>query len=232
MFIPELALVKFVNGLFVHLVRDYNNKSDKDDSIIHKIVGDQMNGKERLIDSAVNLLSRRESTSHSARPISIKLGYGTKQVLPPAIHITSPADTQIMQGIGGGLDGRNVFTNPDGTLNTQVAASFEGQYAIIVHSDNMIECTILYNLLKFSIASFVHSLDFAGFSNPVVTGRDLTVEMREMSGTDPVYTKAVLIKAFTENNIPFMFDKDCLTDIMVTGVAVLNEETDEQQSEA
>lgn len=176
--IPELVIYETINNILEYIKNDYNTKSNKKTSYLWHVFGEDEDdrplklGKMNLYEQAIDIFVN--GGLDKKRKIEVTVGYNMQRVGLPTIHITMPSDNPINAGIGD----NEGYTSPivDGvkkeTFRT-VTADSSVVYNLIISSDNVNECLIIYNLLKAAGLGFKSQFELKGFMNTKIGGNDL-----------------------------------------------------------
>ena len=175
--IPEVILYKALNAVFTALRNDYNNKVDKEKTVLHYIFGKDENGNILKFntfvwfDQSVEVLIGRDT---KLRMVEWYLGYNMKRLNVPTIHIMLPSESPINSGIGSNegyieaeIDTHTKVVRPVYTQDSQVT------FNLLITSDNYNEVLIIYNFLKSIFLSIKTHLELSNLQNVTFSGSDM-----------------------------------------------------------
>lgn len=175
--IPEVILYKALNAVFTALRNDYNNKVDKEKSVLYFIFGKDENGNVLKFNTfewfaqSVEVLVGRDT---KLRMVEWYLGYNMKRLNVPTIHIMLPSESPINSGIGSNegyveaeIDPQTKVSRPVYTQDSQVT------YNLLITSDNYNEVLIIYQFLKSIFLSIKTHLELSNLQNVTFSGSDM-----------------------------------------------------------
>jgi hypothetical protein len=202
--IPELELVKWVTLGLDGLMKDYDNASDKDDSIIAKLYKGLVYEKVNFYEQAVVLFvtNRKNTQNTSNRKITVKSYYDRTIRNTPAIHISAPTENETQMAIGAGADEYVEFNDND-TINSHRRKTYDSKNAIFFTSDNHLEVQIMYYTVRCMLQSIFDTYSMTTHQNPKMMGNEL--RMDDTNGTPPIFIRALFIDSFSEMNVPNFF---------------------------
>ena len=210
--IPILKIKKFVDLLIEFVKTDYENKTDKQESFLYKVLGDDSSDGWSFYDNAVSLFSR-DGTNR--RSLATRLMFDRTRADLPTIHVREPAKVSGNYDSIGGLDG-SVTVNEDGSISDTVRKTFSSKFELMITSGNSLECVLIQEVLESAIISAMESLVIPFFEIVNLTSRELIMENdieRNMLfvksiDLDIKYEKSGIPKLYTEENIQSIIFND------------------------
>lgn len=193
--LPEIALLKSLEGLLLWLKSNYNEKSlsgVEEKSYIYRLFhGVEYNGF-NYYDQAKKILF---SDPLDQRKLKVRIFFDQSRAHMPTVHIVMPGENNEMSGLG---------YNDDGEFFER---QYSSRYALVLTSDNYAEVLILYYTVKSLIMSGFMTLEGFGIRDIKIGGGDLQLQP-DMIPTN-VFYRTIFIDMFYDEQIPNIeYDSD------------------------
>ena len=212
--LPEIVLFRVVNGMLIHLRKDYEEATDKTTTKIHRLFHGQEAQKFDYEKEAINLFTR--ATDH-ARKIEVNLHYNAERSNIPQIHIALMSDQQGANDIGMGEHGHIDSTYVDGnTVTPTYNRRFDAQYMVVCTSDSQSECMLMYRTIQAMLISVADTLGLYGLENVRFSGQELRLN-RDIVPQN-ISVRGVGVQTLHEVKVPRLFDHKTISDIIVSGI--------------
>jgi len=193
--LPEIALLKALEGLFLWLKSNYEERvlqGAEEKSYLYKLFyGIEYNGFNYYEQAKKIFLS----DPLDQRKLRVRIFFDPQRAHLPTIHITLPAETNELSGLG---------QNDNGEVLDRY---YSVKFSLVITSDNYSEVLIIYYTIKSLITSGFMTLENLGLREVVLGGGDLQLQ----SDIIPVnvFYRELFIDTKYEERFPNMeFDRD------------------------
>lgn len=179
--IPEIEIYETLQNILEFVRKDYEVKTDKTKTFLYYVFGKREDGRQLklgsmvLFDEAVDVIVNGDN-KEKKRKVEVTVGYNQARMALPTLHIVMPSESPKNAGIG---DNRGYTPGLIDVTNTTkfdtVTQDSSVVYSILITSDNVNECIILYNFLKAAFLGFKLQLELRGLQNVKSGGTDLNL---------------------------------------------------------
>jgi hypothetical protein len=221
MVIPELVIFNFLESLLAFVKKDINSNTDKTKTIIYYLFNNIKFQNFDFYKSALEFLTRE---ADNPRQLQVRLGFDSSRAVMPTVHITLPSERSGQQGIG--IDEGYVENEVDTTEkkeNPIYTRIYECQYACIITSDNVLEVTLLYNLLKGLLVGSLDILELNGLRNIKLSGQDM--QLSEEIVPINVFAKGLMLDFFYEVSVKKLLPNNLISHLEFEGTPLLQNTT-------
>lgn len=215
--IPILKIKKFVDLLIAFMRTDYQNATDKENSFLYRVLGDNTDNGWSFYENAVSLISRDDLDK---RKLETRLMFDRTRADLPTIHVREPAKSNGGFDNIGYLDG-GVMVNEDNSLSDTMRKTFTSRFELMITSGNSLECVMVQELLESAILASLDSLTIPFFEIVNITSKEL------MMNTD-VERNMLFIKSidleikYEKNDIPKLYTQEAISAIQFEDPTLLN----------
>ena len=223
MIVPEIILYHSLCSLIAYIKKDYESDLSvtKTDNILYKLLAYDDNGISLKMynfdyyQQAVSLFVSNQQVN-VARKLEVSVGYNTKRMSLPTIHIMLPSEQDSDNGIGEG-EGYvrdEIIEDKDGNVIKKVSSYtcvFDSSYSLLLTSDNNNEVVLMYHVLKNLLFGCFKALEFRGLRNVKFGGQDL--QMNTEFVPPEIYHRSLNLKFFYESVV-----KDFIPDDVASGL--------------
>lgn len=208
--VPEDIIIDSIESVFKVIRQDYNNQSDKKNSLLYKIVQDNQLDRYNFFDQAKKVFI---TTPEDPRHLKIYRYFNWEHIKPPSVHLTLPQETPSgnaidMQSFGG--DGDLNFDEDNGAYNEYVSRGFETTFQFVIIEDNTAELTLLYHTLKMLIASLQVHFENSGLRNIRISGNDI---QPKPTGGQQIYMRAINMQFVYSQDSPNLLQNSYITQL-------------------
>jgi hypothetical protein len=148
--IPNLKIKKVLEQFIAMIILDYEDKvanTLESESWLYRVFNGVEYGGFDFYEQAVNVIVGRGE--NSPKRLSVKIGWNFSKSSNPTIHIVAPAEVQGGENaIGMSEDTNKFYNNNDGTFVAQTLRSYDGDYELMINSDNEYEAELIYRFLQ------------------------------------------------------------------------------------
>jgi len=194
MIIPEFIIFSFIESLLDYVKKDIRDNTDKTKTIIYYLFNDTKFQNFDFYKSALEFLTRE---ADHPRQIQVRMGFDSSRASLPTIHITLPSERSGQQGLGldEGYEDNEVDIT-EGKESPIYIRTYDCQYSLILTSENVLEITLLYNLLKGLLISSLDILELNGLRNIKLSGQDM--QLSENIVPVNVFARGLMLDFFYE----------------------------------
>lgn len=204
--IPILKIKKLVDLILTFIDTDYTSQTDKENSFLYRVIGDNVDNGYDYYTQAVSIFTR---TIEDSRKIETRLGFDPDRAFIPTIHVRQPAKSKgKSDGIGFFQNG--FYTNEDESVSTQARKSYSSKFELMITSGNSQEVITIAEIIESAFLATYESLtgvewiDLINFDTKemIMMNDSLPKPLFSISiGLDTSFEKTDIPKLFTEENI-------------------------------
>lgn len=208
--IPEVSLYNTLNNILTAIRVDYDNQTDKANSILYKIFNDLKDEKYDYYAEAVELFTNRDIDN--PRRVEVRMFFDAERANIPTVHITMPADEMGENALSVDEDPTLSENTETGEVSPEYGRRFDSTFHVVCTSDNNREVLLMYHVIRaFTISAF-DSFSLVGMENMKISGRELKIT--EDSVPTHIFARAISLKFSYELRIPRYLSRlaiDCVT---------------------
>lgn len=178
--IPEVIIYNTMNMFLALISKNYEESSNKDDSIIAQLFKEDDNKMRILLNDydyykqAIAILNRKSSDT---RKLELNIGYNMERISMPTVHILMPNDSKgRIDTIGHSEEKTFEGENENMKMYLNKTRSNSSTYYLMITSDNSSEVMIIYYFLKAMFLLFHEELEHMGLLNLSNQGQDLSIQ--------------------------------------------------------
>jgi len=215
--IPEIVLFKIVNGLILHISKDFEAQTDETQSLLYRLLHGNSVEKFDYYTQGKDLFLR--GVDHP-RKIAVRQFFDISRADLPTVHITLPGENAAFDGIGvdQGLN-EPIFDDANLRFTPVYNRNFEAQYSIIFTSDNTFEVLLMYNTIRSLMISIFDSVQILGLMNPRLGGQDLQINSELIP--KHIFIRALTLSSNYDVAVPRFFDEQMIQSIIFTGTPII-----------
>jgi len=205
--IPEIQLLEIIDKLLNAVQADFKNKTEKQ-TILSRLFEGRKVQKFDFFKQAQDLFIDR-GVDHPRR-IKTRIFFDASVAATPTIHITLPSEETGDDGLG--VDaGFQPNISEKGQVTQVFNRRFDTLYHIVITSANTFEVILIYHLLKAMLITTFVQLEFAGLSNPKLSGQDLQI-YQELAPPN-IFIRGLGLRVSYDAEIPSLFSEDEIKEI-------------------
>lgn len=225
-----LKIKKFTELLLEFIRVDYNNQTDKTNSFLYRVLGNDVDVKYSFFDNAVEIFTRTKG--NDKRTIETRLGFDPDRATQPTIHVREPAKSKGKTDAIGFLS-EDIYVNEDETISSRAKKSFTSRFELMITGANANEIILIQEVLEAAMLASFESLTIPFFELLDFSSKELIIQ-NESYGGRPLFVKSIELDcSFEKNNIPKLYTEENITTIQFENPEFLNvfniEETEEEE---
>lgn len=216
--IPLLKIKKLVDLIIEFIKTDYENQTDKTNSFLYKVIGDNADNGYDYYTEAISVFTK---TTSDKRKLETRLGFDPDRAMIPTIHVREPAKTK-GKSDSIGFIGQEYYTNEDGTISNQARKSYSATYDLMITGGNTMEVIMICEVIESALLATYESLtipdwiDLLDFSTKELI-------MANDSLPKPLFAKTISIPtSYEKDNIPKLYTEENITTIEFENPELLN----------
>jgi len=215
--IPILKIKKFVDLLIEFIRTDYENATDKQNSFLYRVLGDDSNDGWNFYENAISIFSR---TDIDKRKLETRLMFDRTRADLPTIHVREPAKNNGGYDSLGYLNG-GVVVNEDDSVSDTMRKSFTSRFELMITSGNSLECVMIQEVLESAILASLDTLTIPFFDIVNLTSKELM--MNSEVERNMLFIKSIDLEIkYNKDNIPKLYTEDNIKTIQFNDPKLLN----------
>jgi len=189
--VPEYILLDTVRLILRFIKSDYDNQSDKTQSVLYQLIGDLSVDKYSYWSQAVQIFITNQT---GPTEINVNLIYNMQVNDVPSIYVSLPSETGGPNSIGNN-EGEMcpVYNDITGSYQIVYTRRYQTNYQYVITSNNSNEVVIIYHVLRAFLISLTQQLEFLGLKNLQITGNDIS--MGDITPSN-IYLRAINLNFF------------------------------------
>lgn len=215
--IPILKIKKFVDLLIAFVKADYENKTDKEQSFLYKILNDNEDDGWNFYTNAIEIFTRGDTDK---RKLETRLMFDRSRAGLPTIHVREPSKSKgSYDGIG--FEGEDYTTNEDETISDTSRKTFSSQFELVITSANSLECVMIQEVLESLLLSAKESLVLPFFDLIDFSSKELMMSDEEERSM--LFMKSIILNIqYQKDNIPNIYTSENITTITFDNPTLLD----------
>jgi len=208
--IPEATLFNLLKEMISFLKRDFEEKTNKSDSLLHNMLFGIKIGEFDYLEQAKDIFLREQD---HPRGLDVRIFFDRERASVPTIHITLPSEESgAADGIGVDEGYNDPIVNETEKIITPVYnRSFNTTYNLIITSDNQMEVLIIYHVFRNLIISMFDTFEISGLRNPKLGGHDL--QLNDQLVPAHIFIRAISLSFFYDVAVPRFFAEKLIKSI-------------------
>lgn len=200
--IKIVKIKKIVDALITYVREDYNNKTNKEESFLYRLLGDNTEGAYNFYTQSLEIFLRDDL---KARKIQTSLMFNKNTNGNPHIHVREASRSKGSFNTIGGIQG-DIYSFDDGSIGEQYRDTKKGLYEVLITSTNPLDTIliseVIYTLMYGAYETFQAEFSLFDFSLKELVFQNHTAEQ--------LYVKAITIDTQQDNVIPSIISNDIL----------------------
>lgn len=200
--IKIIKIKQIVDALIGFVKDDYNNATDKQESFLYRMLGDNTEGNYNFYEQSLDIFLRGDL---KARRIKTSLMFNKNTNGSPHIHVREASRTKGSFNTIGGIQG-DIYSFGDGSVGEQYRDTKKGVYEILTTSLNPLD-TIL-------ISEVIYTLMYGAYETLSNEFSTFDLSLKELvfqnSTAAQLYVKAITLDTQQENIVPSILSEEVL----------------------
>lgn len=213
---PDIVFFNTCDILLKQIRQDWNNHTDKSQTLLGKMLIGTNIGKYQLFEQAQTVFLQPDD---NPRKLDVRMGFDTQRADIPTLHITLPREQPAEDGIGIDEGFGDTFYNDDDKEYTKTfTRRFSTNYSVMITSDNRNEVVLVYNVFRALLISAFDHMQLSGLENIKLSGGDLQINDRLAQNN--IFMRSINVNFSYDLTVPDFFDNAMVQQLNFTGTAL------------